>query len=276
VSAPDRRLVLTGASGGLGHAFAEALAPTAGEMVLAGRSEARLDSLRRTLADRYPALVVRIVSGDLTDATVQRDIRDAAAAFRGPLDLLINAAGINEFHAFESQSALSIERLIAVDLLAPIQLTQLLLPLLERAPRAQVVNVGSIFGYLGYPGFAVYCAAKFGLRGFSQALRRELSDTGVSVRYFAPRATRTALTTPAISAMNRELRTAEDAPDSVARALLKFIEGDRWERKIGFPERLYVFLNNLVPGVNDKAIRGQLGVIRKHLAMGRTSPRTKE
>jgi len=134
-----------------------------------------------------------------------------------------------------------------------------------------VINIGSIFGYLGYPGFAVYCATKFGLRGFSQALRRELSDTPLRVRYFAPRAVRTALTTPAIAAMNRELKTAEDAPERVARALVDFIARDTWDRKIGFPEKLYVLLNRLAPSINDIAIRGQLGVIRRQLGTQATT-----
>src|SRR6185436_9982620 len=165
---------------------------------------------------------------------------------------------INEFHPFESQPPVSLERILAIDLLAPVQLTQCMLPLLRRAPRAQVINVGSVFGYVGYPGFAAYCAAKFGLRGFSQALRRELSDTNIEVRYFAPRATRTPLTTPAIAAMNRELGTKEDEPHLVARKLLEFLSGKRWERKLGFPERLYVFLNQMMPALNDTAIAGQL------------------
>jgi len=152
------------------------------------------------------------------------------------------------------------------------------LPLLKRAPRAQVINIGSIFGYLGYPGFAVYCATKFGLRGFSQALRRELSDTAVTIRYFAPRAVRTPLTTPAIAAMNRELGTAEDAPEAVADALVAFIAASAWERKLGIPERLYVLLNHLLPAINDRAIRSQLRVIRRQLGSdaGSLHPRTKE
>lgn len=259
------RVVLTGASGGLGQAFAMALVEHSTAMVLVGRDHDRLRSLHERIADRYPGVVVRSVAGDLTEPCVQRQVFDAAQALPGPIDLLVNGAGINEFHDFESQSAAAIERLVAVNLVAPIQLTQLLLPLLKTARCAQVINVGSIFGYLGYPGFALYCATKFGLRGFSQALRRELADTSVAVRYFAPRATRTPLNTPVIAAMNRALRTREDAPERVARLLLRFIAGSGWERKLGFPERLYVLLNHLIPRINDKAIRGQLGIIRRHL-----------
>jgi len=265
------RLVLTGASGGLGQAFATALAEHSSAMVLVGRDQGRLDALRQQMSKQYPALTVRLVAGDLTESRVQRRIVDLSKSVPGPINLLVNAAGINDFESFDSQSTATIDRLIAVNLLAPIQLTQSLLPLLKKAPRAQVINVGSIFGYLGYPGFAVYCATKFGLRGFSQALRRELSDTGVAVRYFAPRATRTPLTTAAISAMNRELNTREDTPEHVARMLVKFVAHEGWERKLGFPERLFVFLNHLMPGVNDRAIRHQLNTIRRHFP-GRGQP----
>jgi short-subunit dehydrogenase len=259
------RLVLTGASGGLGRAFALALAPRASAMVLVGRNRDRLHSLEQRIADRYPGIIVRVVSGDLTEPSVQREVFDAARTLAGPIDLLINAAGVSEFQAFESQADAAIERLVAVNLVAPIQLTQRLLPLLKSARFAQVINVGSIFGYLGYPGFALYCATKFGLRGFSQALRRELGMSTVAVRYFAPRATRTPLNSPAVCAMNRALKTREDAPERVARELMRFIGGSGWERKLGFPERLYVFLNHLVPRINDRAIRGQLAIIRRHL-----------
>jgi short-subunit dehydrogenase len=266
------RLVLTGASGGLGQAFATALAPHSSAMVLVGRDHARLDGLREKISKRYPAMTVRSVAGDLTETWVQRRVLDVSKTVPGAINLLVNAAGMNDFESFEAQSAATIERLIAVNLTAPIALTQCLLPLLRKASRAQVINVGSIFGYLGYPGFAVYCATKFGLRGFSQALRRELSDSNIAVRYFAPRATRTPLTTPAIAAMNEALNTHEDAPEAVARMLVKFIARESWERKLGFPERLFVLLNHLVPSVNDRAIRRQLETIRKHFPGGRDAP----
>jgi short-subunit dehydrogenase len=269
MSAHRYNVVLTGASGGLGQAFAMALAVHSGAMVLAGRDALKLNALRRRIEAAAPRVALRVVAGDLTEAAAQQAVLREAQSLREPVDLLINAAGVNEFHPFDSQPRANVERIIAVDLLAPMQLTQCMLPLLLRAPRAQVINVGSVFGYLGYPGFAAYCAAKFGLRGFSQALRRELSDTNVTVRYFAPRATRTPLTTPAISAMNRELKTREDAPEAVASLLVRFIGGRDWDRKLGFPERLYVLLNDLVPRLNDSAIRRQLRVIRRHFGSQR-------
>lgn len=258
-------VVLTGASGGLGQAMAMALAGQCSTMLLVGRDLPKLQVLQRDLRTRHPSLILALIAGDLTGASTRERVFDFAREFPSPLNLLINNAGINEFHEFESQKSDAIERLLAVNLLGPIQLTQKLLPLLKSAQRAQIINIGSIFGYLGYPGFAVYSATKFGLRGFSQSLRRELADTSVAVRYFAPRATRTQLNTPTISAMNRELNTREDAPEIVAQLLLEFLATNTWERKLGFPERLYVFLNHLVPKIGDKAIRGQLKTIKKYL-----------
>src|SRR6185295_15029378 len=115
------------------------------------------------------------------------------------------------------------------------------------------------------------CASKFGLRGFSEALRRELSDSSVMVRYFAPRTTATPLNSPAVSAMHRDLRTAQDTPRLVAERLLRFIGTTAGECRIGFPEKLYAFLNRLIPAITDRAIAGQLAVIRRHLPATRPS-----
>jgi len=144
-------------------------------------------------------------------------------------------------------------------------LTQELLPLLAAAPAAQIVNIGSVFGSLGFPGFAAYGAAKAGLAGFSQALRRELADSTIRVRHFSPRATRTPINSGAVVALNRELQTAEDTPEAVADAFLRFLSGTSGQHTLGAKERLFVLINKLAPGLPDNAIRKQLAQIRKHL-----------
>lgn len=259
------RVVLTGASGGIGRALANALAPHSASMLLVGRCPQRLHAAKSALMPHFPELQVETLAGDIASADTRERVADSARAFPRPVNLLINNAGINDFHAFDSQASSAIERLIEVNLLAPMLLAQRLLPLLRNARQAQIVNIGSVFGYLGYPGNCVYCATKFGLRGFSQALRRELADTGIAVRYFAPRATKTALNSTAVSALNYALKTKEDAPERVAQLFLRFLHGRAFERSVGIPERLYVFLNRLAPWVNDSAIRKQLRIINQYL-----------
>lgn len=254
------RAVLTGASGGIGTAIARQLAPKCALLILVGRRQAALEALRRELQP----CPVHLVCGDLSDPDTLARIASVARGLGG-INLLVNNAGISDFHAFASQAPDVIESLLDTNLLAPMLLTRSLIPLLLEAPAAQIVNIGSVFGRIGFPGFAAYCAAKAGLAGFTQALRRELADSTVAVRHFAPRATRTAINSAAVSAMNGALGTAEDTPQQVAAALLRFLEGNAWQRILGAKERFFVLLNALLPALPDGAIRAQLPTIRKYL-----------
>lgn len=253
------RAVITGAGGGIGAAIARAMAPGADAMVLVGRRREPLEALAAGLV-----APVRIVCGDLGDESTLAAV-EAAARAAGGINLLVNNAGISDFHAFETQSPARIRAMLETNLLAPMLLTRHLLPLLKEAPAAQIVNIGSVFGQLGYPGFAAYGASKAGMLTFSQALRRELLDTTVSVRHFAPRATRTAINSGAVDAMNRELGTAEDTPETVGAAFVDFLGGSAFQRTLGRKESFFVLVNKLLPGLPDGGIRKQLAVIRKHL-----------
>lgn len=259
--APGRyRAVLTGASGGIGKAIARELAARCDWLILAGRNVGALETLREELG----AGKTQVVPGDLAQDDTLRAIA-ARAKELGGVNLLINNAGASEFHAFATQDAAAIRGMLDTNLLAPMLLCRQMIPLLEAAPRAQIVNIGSVFGQVGFPGFAAYCASKAGLRGFTQALRRELADTAIDVRHFAPRATRTPINSAAVTAMNHELKTAEDAPEHVARAFMQFLHGSHWEATVGAKESFFVLLNQLAPAMPDRAILGQLRTIRKYL-----------
>jgi short-subunit dehydrogenase len=202
--------------------------------------------------------VARCVVADVASA-------EGRAAIDLPgLNLLINNAGAGDFAWLEGQSDAAIERIVETNVTAPMQLTRRLLPELARQREAWIVNVGSIMGYLGYPGHAAYCASKFALRGFGEALRRELADGPVRVLYLAPRATRTAMNGAGVCALNAELGVAMDEPAAVARELLALLRRPSRERLLGMPERFFARLNQLLPGVVDRALRRQLPIIRRH------------
>ncbi len=253
------RALLTGAGGGIGSEIARLLAQRSETLILVGRRPAALDALRQELGVEK----THIVEGDLRDAQTVKRLKFRIDSLGG-IDLLINNAGVNDFHDFEGQQESHIRGMIEVNLLAPMLLTQALLPHLTQQARAQIINIGSVLGDIGYPGYAAYCASKFGLRGFSQALRRELLDTSVRVRYFAPRATTTDFNDPAVVEMNQALGTHSDTPQQVAHEFMKFIDAAAWERTLGMMESISVKLNRLSPGVVDGALRRQLPVIRKH------------
>lgn len=254
------RAVLTGASGGIGKAVARQLADSADWLILVGRNTGVLEALRQEIG----AHKAHVVQGDLTRDEVLRSI-EALARELGGVNLLVNNAGASDFHAFETQPAGAIQDLLTTNLLAPMLLSRQLIPLLGQAQAAQIINVGSVFGYVGYPGFAAYCASKAGLRGFTQALRRELADTAIRVRYFAPRATATAINSDSVTAMNRELKNAEDSPEHVAREFMQFLHGSASETTLGARESFFVFINQLLPALPDKAIVSQMAIVRRHM-----------
>jgi short-subunit dehydrogenase len=247
------RALLTGASGGIGREIARALAPHCDDLVLVGRDAGRL---AESAAAAGP--VARTLAADLATP-------EGLDAVKLPgINLLINNAGAGEFAWLEGQSDAALARIVETNVLAPMQLTRRLLPELKRRPEAWIVNVGSIMGYLGYPGHAAYCASKFALRGFSEALRRELADSPVRVLYLAPRATRTAMNSAGICALNAELGVAMDEPAAVAKELLALLERPVRERLLGMPERLFARLNQVLPGLVDRALLRQLSTIRRH------------
>lgn len=253
----EARVVLTGASGGIGMEIASALCAAGARVLAVARHQ---ESLLPLLA-RYPQKM-HWVAADLTLPFDRHKVLAAVEAIGG-INLLINAAGVNHFAMLEQLDDSDINAMLAVNVSAPICMTKLLLPQLKQADSAMVVNVGSTYGSIGYPGYASYCATKFALRGFSEALRRELADTRVSVLYVAPRATRTSMNSAAAQALNDALKANVDDPKTVASAVLHAIAGDHRDLYLGWPERFFVRLNSLLPNLVDRGLRKQLPLIRR-------------
>jgi short-subunit dehydrogenase len=210
------------------------------------------------------------VAADLGDSNGRHRLLEFCKGLgQSGVSLLINSAGVNEFSLFEAQSQTAITNLINVNLLSPILVCQDLLPLLRQQDGARIVNIGSTFGSIGYPGFGAYCASKFGLRGFTESLRRELSNSGVQISYIAPRATLTDLNSDTIVAMNNALGTAMDHPSHVADEVMEIISAPAGrDRYLGWPEKLFVRVNALLPGVVDRSLLKQLPIIRRFAKQG--------
>ncbi len=247
----DARVLLTGASGGIGQAAAQALVDAGAAVMLAGRSPARLAAQARALQRAGMAEPVAWQTADLAREADVDPLGQAAA--RWGCNVLVHNAGVPGFGRIETMDAATMAQVVQLNLLAPMQLTQALLPHLRAQPQARVVFVGSVLGRLGLPGYSVYSASKFGLRGFAEALRRELGDTRIGVQYLGPRSTRTQFNTDAVDAYNLATGTAMDPPEVAAQALLALLHSGAAERFIGFPESLAVRLNGLAPALLDGA-----------------------
>jgi short-subunit dehydrogenase len=251
MKAHDARVLLTGATGGIGQAAAAALLRAGSAVMLQGRSPAKLAAQARALPQAGTAEPVAWHAGDLAHAEALPALADAAS--RWGCNVVVHNAGVPGFGRLESITPAAMQHVLQLNLLAPMLLTQALLPHLRTLGEARVVFVGSVLGRLGLPGYSVYGASKFGLRGFAEALRRELGDGPVGVQYLGPRSTRTAFNDDAVAAYNQATGTAMDAPETAARALVQLLESGAAERFLGFPERLAVRLNGLAPALLDGA-----------------------
>lgn len=260
LSLKEKTLVITGAAGGIGKAVVELLDAAGVQMVLTDINHASLEALNQQLSQRHYT-----VTADLSTAAGRDSLLTLCRELMRPPQMLINIAGINQFAGLSDYSDQQLERLIHINLSSQIALCRDFLPLLQQQSEAWIVNVGSILGSIGMPGYSVYCASKFGLRGFSEALNRELMDSNVTVRYFAPRATLTELNDQRVNEMNKALGNAMDAPGKVALELVSFLKNTQKRAYLGWPEKLFVRINSLCPNLVDKSFGKQLPVIKKYL-----------
>jgi len=245
-------IMLTGATGGIGHAIAQQLAQRGANLILIGRDLSKLEKLEAAL--KTPGISVTSLWGNLVEPGMPQRLVKAALKQTGRIDILINCAGVQNFGNFSTETSLDTETLVNTNILAPIALTNAVLPHMLQRGSGKIVNVGSIFGSIGFPFFASYSASKFALRGFSEALRRELASTGISVNYVAPRFTRTALNRHAVVRMAGELKMNQDEPEVVARSVIKTIERNSSESYLGWPEKLFVRINSIFPWLVDPSL----------------------
>ncbi len=250
--------LLTGASGGIGHALALKLAQNGCKLVLSARSPSKLQAL----ADELPAgQVLACVPADLTQA---QDLQQLVAIAQShQVDTLINLSGTNQLTLLEDMSAEDLTNMISLNLIAPMQLSRMMIKHLSGQKKAMIVNVGSVFGTIGHPGYTGYCASKFGLRGFTEALRRELQNKPVDVLYIAPRSTSTLMNSDSANQLNAALGNHSDTPDFVATQILKTMQQKAKNTYLGWPERLFVQVNQLLPGVVDRALNKKLATIEQ-------------
>lgn len=229
-------VLVTGAASGIGRRLAVDLWTREGTgLRLADRDEAGLAALDRELRAVEPA-DGRLLSTHLVDVASEASVGALAGAVgEGPLDVLVNCAGVLTFGPFERTPIEEFERVVGVNLLGTARVTRALLPRLLASGRGFVVNVASAAGLVGAPGMAAYSASKFGVVGLSQALRVELAGR-VGVCAVCPTLIRTGIVRAAIVAgrdgadaerrraeMDADLRRLGAGPERVSRAIVRAI-----------------------------------------------------
>jgi short-subunit dehydrogenase len=253
VQLEGKHAIITGAGSGIGRALAMEAAERGVRLALVGR---RREALQQTLL-KLPGTEHFVYSADLTRAADRTALMEAVALRWGGLDMLVNNAGIVPVGPFAQSTDAELYAAVETNLLAPMALSRLAIPLLRRGKGARIVNIGSVLGDIPYPLFAAYSASKAGLRGFSIALRRELAPLGIGVTYAAPRATRTAASQP-LHALIEPFRMKLDSPHAVATAVWKAVAREADSIYPAGQERLFVLIQRLLPRLVDRSIARQL------------------
>jgi len=175
----------------------------------------------------------------------------------------VNCAGMLSFAPFEQTDPDLLQAILQVNLMTPMRLMHGLLPQMKAAGQGHFVNVGSTFGSIGFGFFAAYSASKFGLRGLSEALRRELEGTGVKVTYVAPRAVKTPLNSDKVYTFAKKTKMNMDEPTWVAEQVVSAMQQNKKDVYLGFPEKLFARLNSFLPRLVDGGLRDQMKQARE-------------
>ncbi|MFN3828315.1 MAG: SDR family NAD(P)-dependent oxidoreductase [Micavibrio sp.] len=184
-------------------------------------------------------------------------------------DILINMAGFNDFNYAEDQDYQSI---VTLNMLVPMRLCQAVLPDMRRRGHGQIVNIGSMTALIPLPHLTGYVAAKAGLKGFTDSLRRELGGTNINVLHVVPRAVRTSMNTGKRAEINERTGVHHDSPEAVAHHIFEAILNNSREVRIGWPERFFAFIHANFPRVIDRGLQRNRIVGEEILGKPRAQP----
>ncbi len=266
----DRTALVTGASRGIGTHIARALARAGVRLAVTARAAEPLEALAERLTSQGASAVP--IAADVTSPTDRTRLVESAAAALGRVDILVNNAGIESAGAFLGLDPTAIDRTVATNVVAPMQLARALLPgMLERG-LGHVVNISSLGGKRGAAYDAVYCGTKAALLHWANGLRAELRGTGVGVSTVCPGyVTGEGMFATFGIAAPRTIGSC--TPEQVAAAVIEAIRRDRPELIVNsLPIRPLLALAELSPRLADGLtdLLGVTGFQRRKVGAGRS------
>lgn len=259
-----KRALVTGAAGGIGRSIALRLAAERVDLLLVDVDQVGLERVAREARELDVDVVTQ--QCDVSDATQVSAVTGEAIDRWAGVDLLVNNAGVT-YHGFtHHMPEEQWQRLLAINLHAPIQFTRELLPGLLARPRAHVLNVCSILGLVGLPRVSAYCTTKFALAGFSESLRSEYGRWGLGVTALCPGLVRTNLfssATPERSgdAPKQPPKWVCTTTEKVAKAAIKGIRRNRARVIVEPYARTLWAAKQMIPSLMDWAMH--LGASRR-------------
>jgi short-subunit dehydrogenase len=249
------RILITGASQGIGKALAETAALRGGRVLAAARSVDLLDALADQV--RAGGGTLKVVQADVTSPEDRQRMAEAAVRWFGGLDILVNNAGIGATGHLIDADPERLRRIMEVNFFGLTETTRVLLPLLRQGHQPAVVNISSVAGKRALPARPEYSASKFAVQGFSEALRAELAKDGIDVLVINPGLTQTNFSQ---NMLERKAKMPVDhlrgmTPAQAAAAILWAIERGKKETTLTFQGKLIVFVARFLPRLGDLFVR---------------------
>jgi hypothetical protein len=258
VSLKEKVVLITGASSGFGAHAAQLFAKEGASVVLAARRINRLQDLAGQIQEQGgEALAVPV---DVSQPAEIENMVQTVLEIYERVDILFNNAGFGRLDFLENLTATrDVEMQVAINLVGTILVTRVVLPYMMRRRQGHIINMSSVAGYIGAPSYTVYAATKFGMRGFTEALRREAAPFGIKVTgiYPGPAATEFGLHTGS-AGFKKKFKVpswAEMTSEEVARKVVQAAKHPRRTVIMPWWFQPAIWANYLVPGVVDWVIR---------------------
>ena len=246
-----QRIIITGASGGIGQAIAENLAANGAKVILAARNLDRLKALENTIrGNGGDALAVPC---DVTEPADRQRLIETVVRQWGGLDGLVNNAGVSAWGHFQTSTEALNRKVFEVNFFAPVELTRLCMPELMKGQQPFVLNVTSMCARRGMPAWPEYSASKFALIGMCEALRGELVRFGTDMITIVPGLTKSELNQHLLRSDGKAKIPFETGmePSYVAARIVEAIRSNRREVVLGGEAKRLIFFNRFAPKLTN-------------------------
>lgn len=264
----NKVVVITGGSSGLGFGLAEVFSRQGARVILLARNLEKLKAAELALKKQNADAEILVYSVDIADEVKAKEVIEHVIRCYGVIDILINSAGILAEGYFEKTSLTTFKSIMDTNFIALVNMTQLCLPYLKES-KGRIINIASMASYFGTFGYTAYCASKFAVLGFSEALRCELRPQGVRVQVVCP----PEFAGPMVDGISAN-RTSENkklvqtagtlSVSQVVHETVRGIDNNQFTILIGSNSRIFGWFNRLFP----KTVRKFLDITIRKIYIG--------